>query len=349
MIEKKRETELDLLRIIALLAVISVHATGVNTDNILMSDFSKQVLTWLDAIVTWQIPVYVMISGRFFLDPERNMDAKKIGKAIRRIVIAFLVWNPLYQIFYVLSGAYSELNWKGILMEILQGPYHFWYLFMIGGLYMIVPFLRLITENRKLMEYYLLLFVLFEGLSGYGTQLPGFGSAVSGILNSTGFHFAMGFAGYYVLGYFIYKYKDEVPEKIEFLIYGLAILALLIVSGMTVSRAITEGVNNEWYTGYRKPNTMLIAAAIFLFFEKRVGKHAFSQAAEKWIERFSANSFGVYLIHALVLDMIGLTGISSVYPTPFLMQPLLILVVFVVCNIIVEGIRCIPKVGRYII
>ena len=57
---KQREIELDILRIIALLAVISVHCTGMgNTDAMPMSDPAKRVLVFFDSIVTWQIPVCV--------------------------------------------------------------------------------------------------------------------------------------------------------------------------------------------------------------------------------------------------------------------------------------------------
>lgn len=89
---RKREIELDVLRILALLAVISVHCTGMgNTDAMPMSDPAKRVLVFFDSIVTWQIPVYVMISGRFFLDPDRTVTKERLLKAIGRIVIAFIL------------------------------------------------------------------------------------------------------------------------------------------------------------------------------------------------------------------------------------------------------------------
>ena len=151
---KQREIELDILRIIALLAVISVHCTGMgHTDAVPMSDPAKQVLVFFDSIVTWQIPIYIMISGRFFLDPNRMVTKERLLKAIWRIVIAFIVWDTIYQLYYIVSGTYSGLNWKGIISEALTGPYHFWYMFMIAGLYAITPFLRKIAADKKLSEY----------------------------------------------------------------------------------------------------------------------------------------------------------------------------------------------------
>lgn len=343
---KKRETELDILRLLALLAVISVHCSGMGTDVVPMSDSGKRILTFFDSIVTWQVPIYVMISGRFFLDPQRQVTLKKLCKAMGRIVTAFVVWNVVYQGYYLLTGVYSGLNWKGMLFQAILGPYHFWFLFMIVGLYAITPFLRKIAAEKRLMEYFIILFVLFETLQSYGTSLPVIGGLLSEVLGSMGFHFALGFSGYFVLGYYLYRYG--VPKKLEFPLYAAAGILLIGVALLTVRRAAVEGINGEWYTGYRKPNTIIVASALFTFFTTRVSKHSFSERTSKFIARLSEFSFGVYLIHALILDLMGDIGLSPLMITPVLMQPVLVLATFVLCCAIVAAIRKIPVVGKKI-
>ena len=139
---KKRETELDILRLLAMLAVIWVHVGGMETGSLPTADPNCQWLIFLKSVMTWEIPVYVMISGRFFLDPDREMPVSKILRAVERLVLAFVVWNVVYQIWYIGRNTYTGLNWKGIASQALIGPYHFWYLYMIVGLYLITPFLR---------------------------------------------------------------------------------------------------------------------------------------------------------------------------------------------------------------
>ena len=75
MSENKRQTELDILRLLATLAVIMIHG-GLNplTDNLMI----KYMYRGLHAAIVWCVPVFFMISGRFFLDPERDVSAKKI-------------------------------------------------------------------------------------------------------------------------------------------------------------------------------------------------------------------------------------------------------------------------------
>lgn len=343
---KKRQVELDLLRILALIAVISVHCTGIGTDNIPVTDHNKQILIFFDSIVTWQIPIYVMISGRFFLDPEREMSSQKILKSIKRIIIAFVFWDIVYQLFYLFSGTYADLNWKGVLVQAILGPYHFWYLFMIVCMYAITPFLRKIAENKRLMEYFIILFFLFELLNGYGTELPVIGSTVAEVMNKMNFHFALGYSGYYILGYYIYKYR--IPKRFEGLLYALAVVLMVAASVATIRQSLIEGVNNEWYTGYLKPNIIIVATAIYTVFTKHISKYHFSKITIKWITKLSEYSFGVYLIHALVIELMGLVGLTPVIISPLVMHPIIVLIAFAISSILVWLLRMIPCVGKKI-
>ena len=342
----KRETELDILRILALLAVISVHCTEMGLSNISITENEQRILIFFDSAVTWQIPIYVMISGRFFLDPKRDISSSKVFKAIRRLVIAFVVWDVIYQIYYILDGAYVGLNWKGILTEAFIGPYHFWYLYMQICLYIIVPFLRKIVESKKLMEYYILLFFIFEFLTYYAVEFPVIGTTIAQILTKTNFHFAMGYTGYFVLGYYLYKYK--VPKRFEYILYGVAIILLLIASAATIYRVSIEGQNNEWYTKYLMPNIAVEAIAIYTFFTKRVSKFKLSDKVIRWVAKLSDYSFGVYLVHALVAEVLGSLGVTPIIVNPIVMVPSIVLLVFAISNILVWSIRYIPYIGTKI-
>ena len=343
---KRRQTELDLLRIFALLAVIFVHCSGMGIDAAPMTDQNKQIMIFFESIVTWQIPIYVMISGRFFLDPEREVSSHKIIKSIWRIVIAFVFWDIVYQIYYVLSGMYAGLNWKGILSQAMIGPYHFWYLYMTVCMYAIVPFLRRIAVDRRLTEYFIILFFLFEFITYYGTELPVVGSTVAELLVKINFHFTLGYSGYYLLGYYLYKYG--IPDRLEFLLYAFAAVLLITVGFVTVHRALIEGSNEEWYTKYLMPNIAIEAAAIYTLFTKRVAKYPFSDKAVKWITKLSEYSFGVYLIHALVIPFIGMAGISATVISPLFLVPVAVLCTFVISNILVGLLRRIPYLGKKI-
>ena len=142
--EMKRQPELDILRLLAILAVIAIHSAGGLTIHTATFPISVHVM------IVWCVPVLFMISGRFFLDPCRDVSLRKIlTKYVPRIVIAFLFWSIVYTVYYVVSGIYDGLNIFGILSQFLEGPYHFWYLFVLIGLYLLTPFLRRIAEDDQ--------------------------------------------------------------------------------------------------------------------------------------------------------------------------------------------------------
>ena len=96
----KRQKEMDLLRLAAFLCVVALHiCSGVQEAAALLSP------NWLTAQllrVTWAVPVFVMISGGFFLHPERALTVKQLwGKYILRLGTAFALWSVVYQLYYL--------------------------------------------------------------------------------------------------------------------------------------------------------------------------------------------------------------------------------------------------------
>ena len=343
---KKRETELDILRLMAMLAVIWVHVGGMETDRLPTSDTDCQWLIFLKSVMTWEIPVYVMISGRFFLDPERQLPFSQIRKAIGRLIPAFVVWNVVYQTYYILTDSYVGLNWKGILSQALIGPYHFWYLYMIAGLYLISPFLRRITEDKGLSEYFIGLFFLFMLLTKYAVLVPFAGPTLSSMLDSMGMKFVMGYSGYYVLGYYLHRYPLSGKQERWLYICGAALL--LLGAGANTVCSVREGAYTERFTGYTNPNTIIAAAAVYTLFTKRIRRVSFSEKAVGLISTLSEYSFGVYLIHGLILNMFAAAGLKPTVLHPLLAMPLITLLAFAVTAVLVMGMRRIPKVGRKI-
>lgn len=344
--KKERDVSLDLLRSIALLAVIFVHCSGISKDALYDLSTEEKILLFLSSIVTWQVPIYVMISGRFFLDPSKDVSYRKIVKAIIRIIIAFVMWNLIYQIFYFVTGQYDNLNWKGIIMQYFIAPYHFWFLFMIVCLYMVTPFLRKIAENKILMQYFIVLFFVFSFLNGYVVQFPVIGEVLVIILNKACFHFAVGYSGYYILGYYLYKY--QLSERAERILYLVAIILVLITGIATVYRSVIEGVNNEWYTKYLLPNIIIEAAAIYVFFIKHIAIHKFSVHIAGVITKLSELSFGVYLVHALIAGILYQSRIVVVGKSALLTTFVEVVVVYCFSNILIYVIRKIPYVGKKI-
>lgn len=346
--ETKREFELDLLRIIAMIAVIFAHVGGDTT----ASNNAFNISYFLNAIIIWHVPCYVMISGRFWLDPSKDININKIRNGIKKILFAFIFWNVIYQIVYISQGKYGVLNWKGIILDsgALVGPYHFWFLWMIIGLYLITPFLRKITQSKKLMEYFIILFLIVEFINRFGEYIP----YVGGIFRSlwtllgnreAGIMLVLGYSGYYILGYYLHKYP--LKKNFELLLY---VIGGILLFGGAVYRGFLIDLN-EWQQNlysYLSPNIVIFASAIYTFFIKRVSKLSLSSKSLLIINKMQSMSFGIYLVHALVIELLSLL-FPVLYATTIneiIMRLIRTTIVFAISTFIIIIVRTIPKIGK---
>lgn len=340
---KKRETELDILRLLAALAVIFTHASGMDAD----SPMTANILTFLTATVTWHVPVFVMISGRFYLDPQREMPGRKLKRAIWRMAAAFVFWNLPYQLFYILSGSYAGLNWKGVASQALVGPYHFWFLYMLVCLYAITPFLRKIVESKRLTEYFLLLFFAFSFLTTYGCDLPLVGATIRQIVTKMNFHFALGYSGYYVLGYYLRRYP--LSGRREAGLYTLGIAMVLVTGLATVWQTLRGADGKEWFSKYLMPNVIMEAAALYTLFVNRISKIPFGEKLSALLAMLSDCSFGTYLLHALILELLAITGILRWIHSPLIAIAAAVALTYAAGTALATWIRKIPVVGKILI
>ena len=154
-----RQYHLDCLKVLATFAVMLLHIAEQNWHSANVLSFEWNVLNFYDSVVRWAVPVFVMISGALFLD--RDYPVSRIyRKNILRIVTAFIFWSLAYALISaVLSNKPMEL--QAIIVETLKGHYHMWFLFMIVGLYMTVPFLKTIVQSAALTKYFLVLSLIF--------------------------------------------------------------------------------------------------------------------------------------------------------------------------------------------
>lgn len=345
-LQKKRRTELDILRMLATIAVIATHLCGTAAKTLDVSTSLWAMINSVRAAVTWDVPAFVMISGCLFLRPEKEITIHDIyGKYIKHIAVCFIFWSAVFQLYYYLF-AKNGLNWKGIISELLIGPYPFWYLYMLVGLYMIVPFLRKFTNNKQLLQYFIVLFIAFSFITNYATAIPVIGNYIDTILSKAFFHFVLGFTGYYILGYYISQY--EVSFKWESVIYALGAIGILVSCVGTTVQLRMQGEYNEWFSKYLMPNVIFESMAIFTLFTKRISKMQFSAKTVKLFSNMTQLGFGVYLIHALVIEVFNHLGITVLSFNSLFAIPILTVSVYLICIVIIYIIQRIPVVGKRI-
>lgn len=153
--KSERVLYLDYLRITSVAAMMLLHISAQNWENLELVTPAWMLFDALNGVSRWCVPVFLMISGALFLNPMRPIKIKRLLlHNVLRILTAFLFWACIYSFRDFLNGKPA----KEALLSVFYGHYHMWFLFLIVGLYLISPLLKCIVENECVLKYYLLCF-----------------------------------------------------------------------------------------------------------------------------------------------------------------------------------------------
>ena len=309
------------LRILAAFAVVVIHVGSKDFTVPALASADWQFLDLFECLSHWAVPVFVMISGALFLDPERELPLKKLfGKYILRILLALIFWSALYAVAY--AGIYLHGGAREIWDYFLIGHVHLWYLPMLIGLYLTVPVLRPVARETRRGWYFVILAALFAVLLPALAQLPGTGP-LRYQLGRLDVHLALGYTGYLMLGSLLHR--QALPRPWRYALYALAVLATLAAYLLSGPASARLGEIQNWPYDYFAPAVALQSAALFVLL-RQIGQRPLKPF---WRE-LSRCSFGIYLIHELFIDFLRrFCGLGPLSGPTWLTVPLIAALVFV--------------------
>lgn len=361
--KKARLYYLDILRILAIFAVIIIHVASQS----LYYTSPVKSNTWLglsmwDSLVRWSVPVFVMISGVLFLNPERPFDFQRLlKKNVLHLVEITLIWHVIYALYTFFFENQSKANFVSLL---IKGYTHFWFLHMIIGLYLIVPILRKITVDKFLTKYLLLIsfvtaIIIPTILNFYQSmaKVVSFPIVISTVMdslislvNSFHFQFPMGFLVYFLAGYWLSTLKFN--QKGRYTIYGLGLFSALVTTIGTYLFSIKFNTRETPLFDYMNLNIFLIAISIFIFFKYLIPRFKVEtkpQLADN-ILTLSKLTFGIYLVHFMLVHILDrFVHVYDWIPNTFISVPVISVVVFILSGIISLILAKIPWVKNHLI
>ncbi|MBP5669127.1 MAG: hypothetical protein J6X14_02335 [Lachnospiraceae bacterium] len=218
------------------------------------------------------------------------------------------------------------------------------------GIYAIVPILRkwVLSGTKKDVEYFLLLFVLFEILI---TTVKVFIKTpeVQNFLNNFNFPLICSYVGYFVLGHYLMQYG--LAKKVDTLLSILFPICIVVNIVVSTLQSRSEGVPLSDFSNSFGLFTFLLTIAIFRFFTKNENaKSAFfekHQTLGRFVLSLSKSTLGIYLLHLAFLES---TLVSSVFDhmNAVLAALIALLCAFILSAVVATILRKIPFVGRYI-
>ncbi len=339
----------DFLRIAACIAVIVLHVSAKKYESVDVGSYPWFVFNIYNSLSRWGVPVFVMISGALFLDPEKQLDLKKLYSVnFVRIVTAFLFWSAFYAAVDYITGT----RLRTVVFNFMSGGVHLWFLYMIAGLYLIVPLVRRITESKKHTVYFLVLALVFTVVFYTSKSLISyvdsrFAGSLDVVSNELSMKFVCGYTGYFILGHFLHRY--EISKKIRGVIYTLGIFGYAATVLMTyVFSKKANGLDPVFLDSF-SAGVMLEAVAVFVFFKYHTPELK-NIKIQKLILQVSKCSFGIYLVHFIIQRYSReIFHVSPLKYNPIITVPLISGGVFVVSLIISYILNKIPIVKKYIV
>lgn len=265
---------IDILRIFAFVFIVMLHT--------LNRQYGLTV--WMSgyAVISIGVNLFIMISGYLLLDRTETVK-EFFRKRFFSILPLFIIFNIIYIYFY---------NHSFITIKKISAP-HFWYIYMILGLYLLTPWLRKVLQYAEKETFYVVVLWFLCNVFNPYMQFFTFPKIPFS-------HFPItGFIGYYILGYYLKKYRYKL-EKIPFIcVIGVYITGFLISVLSTKYVLVTTGNRISDFFDKNSLGTFFMSVSFFIFWIKFNFKNR-----NKVIRMISDSTYFAYLIHIIILHYV---------------------------------------------
>lgn len=310
-----RYARLDSARWLAALAVVLLHSAA-----LIVSDPAAHGRgAWLaanlyDSAARWCVPVFVMVSGALLLDPDKPHDARRFySKRMARICAPLLFWTLFYLAWRTGLDWWDDgrVDFSFWPRKVAQGEpyYHLWYLYMIVGLYLFAPLVRVLyarstPKARALWVVGILGVAILDALYRRALGAP------------HGFFLTwfLPYLGYFVAGRLIFDGEMRVPRP------GLMLAATVAATAMGVTIMSNGHVLDTYFYDYFSLTVPFMSLAAFQWIV--------SSPRLPRLAALAPLTFGVYLIHPVFLDVARRAGAFSGEDRDVWAVPLLTMMVF---------------------
>ncbi len=342
---KTRVEWIDLVRAIAILTVLYIHATDgifiISSDAILNYTIYSRIFNFASLFIgRIGVPFFLMITGYLLLD--RSYDDERVSKFWRNNCKGLIIVTVIWAVIYAISLQFITVNSVQVNFSEAGNLFfsHMWYMPMIIGMYLSMPFVASALKHfdSKTIWQATVVFSLLAFLLPFITLVLD----MHGIQN-VNIQYCLGFSGgiygiYIILGYLVKKGQFK---NISSAALGLISIVSFAICVVFQYYAFIKGYNFDlWY------EFPFILTGSFGLFElcSRMGE----VRAYPLVTFLSKYSFAVFLVHNLFrLPLLPLV-VQLPYSEPVKAIILWILLI-IFSYIAVVIIYRIPRFGKYIL
>lgn len=335
---KKHDYSFDILRILSCFLVIVNHTNSEVFLNM------EPCLTWALSVGYFYfskiaVPIFIMISGALLFRKEytyRELFSKILKTLAVLVIFSFYVYVEIGQ---------NPINLIDFMNSLIEAPVimSYWYLYLMLGMYMILPFLYKIIHAMKKADwkYFFVVWFFFSGICPILVRYE--------IIPTITFWFDLqimsDFIGYLFVGYYIthMKVSRALLKKmmIACTIVVPCIIAISIMSSLYELHMWNQlylMLDNVYYAT-TATSSILIFFCIHHYFKDKSFDGFFGKA----LRGISSTTFGIYVLHMIYFYKLMYVRYDLLYFNNQLVSVILFeIFLFAICSLAAFCLKKVP-------
>lgn len=288
------------IRATACIAIIVLHVmysvTLMFGGNISQAEYMASMI--MVNCMMWAVPCFIMVTGALLLQKGKKITYRKLfSKYILRAFAALVLFSILFRLFDIYMDS-EELSISSMFQGVFEiftgtGWSHLWYLYLLIGLYLLLPFYKkvVLLSSKNELRYLLGVYIIFLSL------LPIF--QIANIYPGFYIHVSTIYPFYLFLGYVLYT---EILKPGRILSIAMIFAGTICIVVLTYIRWNSDLVQMEQFWGYSSIFVILQASGIFSLFQSM--KEIKYNILKTTLQKLDQCSFGIYLIHMMFVRIV---------------------------------------------
>ena len=318
-----RNNRLSYIRATACIGIVFLHAytmcSMVFDDR--LSGVNRIIINMVPYLMMWAVPCFVMVTGALLLDKKRELSIKKVlTKYIPRVLIVLVLFNILFQLLDIwMNKENFSFSFIGTAIKKIYtgtGWAHLWYLYLLVGLYLFMPFYKKIADNMKTSEigFQIGVYIVFISIIPIINDISGIKAGFYLVVNSI-------FPAYLFMGHLIVSRKWNIPCIIYIagVLIGTALIVILTYISISTDNKELSGTLTKYLGAYSFLPVILLSVGLFGLAgvdRGQIGSVEKTVSGENTVHTNNASflnklllsidkcSFGIYLTHLIFLRYI---------------------------------------------
>lgn len=316
----------NIIRCVAIIFVICIHSLGLVNDVLPIEKGIGQahIINALMGIVYSGVPLFVMLSGALLLGKDEPIKTF-FQKRLARLLYPFLLWSVVvYVILYWQDGGRSTVRYiEQLVLKVTTVGVHgiYWYIYMLIGIYILTPPIRVILRygGQSMLKYLLAVLWVIEIIGSYAPEVD--------IIQRMTFDNCI-WVFYFMMGYYISLQKGLLQKHWR-------IVYLTFVVFLCSHICLRLFVKNNTFL-----DMVLYINLFALLLSAKYGSEF------KAVTEISRMSYGIYLTHFMIIS--ALLKLNVFQKMPLLIEPFCMMLTVLIINVVILLLLEKIRMRRYI-